>query len=206
MAENKAAPHSFVKDGVYYFIRRVPNDLRHHYTSPKISYSLRTRSVTVAASRAVRAAQKLDEYWYHLRISDSDLPGKHLLRMAGNGGFASSAPPMASTAAVTASVKLSEAVGIYLRLKGKGRPVTFQRSAERSCGYVIDVCSDKDITTYTKADANAFRGRLRLLEHALFDHADVEVGRGHGTLPDQFTPDTEPSLSLSAPRCLVARF
>lgn len=22
--------------------------------------------------------------------------------------------------------------------------------------------------------------RLRLLEHALFDHADVEVGRGHG--------------------------
>ena len=87
MAENKAAPHSFVKDGVYYFIRRVPNDLRHHYTSSKISYSLRTRSVTVATSRAVRAAQKLDEYWYHLRINDSDLPGKHMLRMAGNIGF-----------------------------------------------------------------------------------------------------------------------
>lgn len=52
---------------------------------------------------------------------------------------------MASTAAVAASVKLSEAVGIYLRLKGKGSPITFQRSAERSCGYVIDVCEDKDI-------------------------------------------------------------
>jgi hypothetical protein len=75
MAENKAAPHSFVKDGVYYFIRRVPNDLRHHYTSKKISYSLRTRSVTVASSRAIRAAQKLDEYWFHLRVNDSDLPG-----------------------------------------------------------------------------------------------------------------------------------
>ena len=49
MAENKAAPYSFVKDGVYYFIRRVPNDLRQHYTSSKISYSLRTRSVSVAA-------------------------------------------------------------------------------------------------------------------------------------------------------------
>ena len=149
MAENKAAPHSFVKDGVYYFIRRVPNDLRHHYTSPKISYSLRTRSVTVAASRAIRAAQKLDEYWYHLRINDSDLPGKHMLRMAGNSGLAPSALPMAPAAAVAASVKLSEAVSIYLRLKGKGRPITFQRSAERSCGYVIDVSGDKDITALT---------------------------------------------------------
>jgi integrase len=160
MAENKAAPHSFVKDGVYYFIRRVPNDLRHHYTSKKISYSLRTRSVTVASSRAIRAAQKLDEYWFHLRVNDSDLPGKHLLRMAGNSGLAPSAPLMASAAAVAASVKLSEAVGIYLRLKGRGRPMTFQRSAERSCGYVIDVCGDKDIAAFTKADANAFRDDL----------------------------------------------
>lgn len=45
MAKNKAAPHSFVKDGIYYFCRRVPNDLRHHHMSTKISYSLRTRSV-----------------------------------------------------------------------------------------------------------------------------------------------------------------
>ena len=160
MAENKAAPHLFVKDGVYYFIRRVPNDLRHHYTSSKISYSLRTRSVSVAASRAIRAAQKLDEYWYHLRISDSDLPGKHMLRIAANGSVAPAAPLMPSMAATTATVKLSEAVSTYLRLKGKGRPVTFQRAAERSCGYVIDVCGDKDIAAYTKADANAFRDDL----------------------------------------------
>lgn len=122
MAENKAAPHSFVKDGVYYFIRRVPNDLRHHYISSNISCSLRTRSVSVAASRAVRAAQKLDEYWYHLRINDSDLPGKHMLRMAGNIGVTPPTLPMPPAAAIAASVKLSEAVSIYLRLKGKGRP------------------------------------------------------------------------------------
>ncbi len=160
MAENKAAPHSFVKDGVYYFTRRVPNDLRHHYTSPKISYSLRTRSVSVAASRAIRAAQKLDEYWYHLRINDSDLPGKHMLRIAVDGSVAPAASLMSSLAATAATVKLSEAVSIYLSLKGKGRPITFQRAAERSCGYVIDVCGDKDIAAYTKADANAFRDDL----------------------------------------------
>ena len=159
MAKNKAAPHSFVKDGVYYFCRRVPNDLQHHYTSPKISYSLRTRSVVVAASRAQRAAQKLDEYWYHLRVKDSDLPGKHMLRLMQNGA-AVHPSALHVVAPKTATVKLSEAVGVYLRLKGQGRPVTFQRAAERSCGYVIDVCGDRDITAYTKADANAFRDDL----------------------------------------------
>lgn len=158
MAENKAAPHSFVKDGIYYFCRRVPNDLRHHYTSTKISYSLRTRSVTVAASRAQRAAQKLDEYWYHLRVQNSDLPGKHMLRLVQSGTAV--AAPTQAVALKTPSVKLSEAVGIYLKLKGQGRPITFQRAAERSCGYVIDVCGDRDITAYTKADANAFRDDL----------------------------------------------
>ncbi len=62
MAENKTAPPSFVKDGVFYFVRRVPKDLKPHYTSLKISYSLRTISASVAASRATRAAQQLDEY------------------------------------------------------------------------------------------------------------------------------------------------
>lgn len=44
MAEYKTAPHSFVKDGVFYFNRRIPKDIQHQYTSRKISYSLRTRS------------------------------------------------------------------------------------------------------------------------------------------------------------------
>lgn len=136
MAENKTAPYSFVKDGVYYFSRRIPKDLQHHYTSQKISYSLRTRSAAVASSRAIRAAQKLDEYWYHLRVKDSDLPGKHLLRMAQNANSAAGANVLAVPS--TETLKLSEAVAVYLRLKGQGRPVTFHRAAERSCGYVID--------------------------------------------------------------------
>ena len=56
--------------------------------------------------------------------------------------------------------RLSQAVRIYLHQKGKGRPVTFHRAAERSCGYVIDACGDKHLDAYTKADANAFRDAL----------------------------------------------
>ncbi|WP_199523193.1 DUF6538 domain-containing protein [Pararhodobacter sp. CCB-MM2] len=158
MAENKTVPHSFTKDGVYYFVRRIPSDLRHHYTSPKISYSLRTRSAPVATSRAVRAAQKLDEYWYHLRIQDVDLPGKHMLRRLQS--EQGPAVPSHGQQQTVDAITLSEAVGIYLRLKGVDRPITFHRAAERSCGYVIDVCGDRPITNYTKADANAFRDDL----------------------------------------------
>lgn len=158
MAENKTAPHSFVKDGVFYFVRRIPKDLKQHYTSSKISYSLRTRSASVAASRATRAAQQLDEYWYHLRVKDSELPGKHMLRLAQN---ANTAPGLlTASSSMEETVKLSEAVAIYLRLKGHDRSISFRRTAERSCGYVIDACGDKDITSYTKADANAFRDNL----------------------------------------------
>lgn len=81
MSANKSAPHTFTKDGVFYFVRRVPVELRRHYTSNRIAYSLRTRSTPVAAARAIRAASQLDEYWYHLRCQDAELPGKHMLRL-----------------------------------------------------------------------------------------------------------------------------
>lgn len=158
MPEYTSAPFTFVKQGVFYFSRRVPKDLSPHYTSSKIAFSLRTRSPVVAKSRASRAAQQLDEHWYHLRIHDFALPGKHLLRMGAAGQTGSALA--VSTQPTGDAPKLSEAVSIYLRLKGKNRPITFHRAAERSCGYVIDVCGDRNICSYTKGDANSFRDAL----------------------------------------------
>lgn len=154
MAYDNSVPFSFTKNGIYYFERRIPTDLRKHYETGKISYSLRTRSTRIAATRARRAADQLDEYWYFLRSRDVELPGKHRLRMAGSGHTAAAQEPL------TDAVTLSEAVSIYLKLKGKDRPVTFHRAAERSCGYVIDVAGDKDLRAYTKKDANTFRDAL----------------------------------------------
>lgn len=159
MAYDKSVPHSFTKNGIYYFERRVPNDLHRHYQCHKITYSLRTRSAHAAASRASRAAQQLDEYWYHLRIRDRDLPGKHLLRLQQSVGIGvNSHHPM--PVPEYGSVKLSEAVAVYLKLKGQDRPVTFHRAAERSCGYVIDACGDKGLLAYTRSDATRFRDAL----------------------------------------------
>ncbi|SMO94235.1 DUF6538 domain-containing protein [Ruegeria faecimaris] len=154
MAYDKSVPFSFTKNGIYYFERRVPRYLQRHYSSRKISYSLRTRSASVAASRASRAAHQLDEYWYYLRIRDIELPGKNRLRIAANTHSNPSNVPLADT------VTLSEAVAVYLKLKGADRPITFHRAAERSCGYLIDVAGDKDLRAYTKKDANSFRDVL----------------------------------------------
>ena len=157
MSETISRPFTFVKDGVFYFSRRIPKELRCHYTSSRIAFSLRTKSAKVAETRARKAADQLDEYWYHLRSLATELPGKHMLRQERMHKVDTAAQPVD---VYSSSVLLSEAVGIYLRLKGKGRPETFHRAAERACGYVIDTCGDKHLEAYTKADANAFRDAL----------------------------------------------
>lgn len=130
MAAYKSAPHTFIKDGVFYFVRRIPVDLQKHYTSRKIAYSLQTRSATVAAAQAIRACSQLDEYWFHLRAQDSQLPGRHMLRL--NSSKPVPSPQSGETPVNTAQPKLSECVATYVRLKGAGKPQTFQRAAERS--------------------------------------------------------------------------
>ena len=157
MSETISPTFTFVKDGVFYFSRRIPKELLRHYSSARIAYSLRTRSGKVAEARARKAADQLDEYWFHLRTQDAQLPGKHMLRM-GTAGIAGSSPT--SHVSSSSFVFLSEAVDFYLQQKGKGRPVTFHRAAERACGYVIDACGDKYLDVYTKADANKFRDAL----------------------------------------------
>lgn len=97
--------------------------------------------------------------------------------------------------AKSGSVKLSEAVAIYIRLKGKDRPVTLHRAAERACGYVIDTCGDKDLTAYSPADANNFRDAL--LAKGL---AGSSITRVFGTVRSAFNFATaEIGITVSNP-------
>jgi hypothetical protein len=92
MLETESVPFTFVTQGNFCFARRVPSDLSHHYNASRIMYSLRTRPAALATARAQRAAQQLDEHWYHPRIRDVDFPGKHLLRMSGQSSAAQPFP------------------------------------------------------------------------------------------------------------------
>ncbi|WP_420397935.1 DUF6538 domain-containing protein [Nioella sp.] len=45
MLETISPTFTFVKEGVFYFSRRIPKELRGHNTSTRIAYSLRTKSL-----------------------------------------------------------------------------------------------------------------------------------------------------------------
>ena len=79
MLTTKSNSYTFQKSGVWYFSRRIPADLRQHYRTGRIAYSLWTKSIRDARVRAMSDTAKLDRHWHILRISSDDLPGKHLL-------------------------------------------------------------------------------------------------------------------------------
>jgi integrase len=151
MLATKSNSYTFQKDGVWYFSRRVPADLRRYYRTGRIAYSLRTKSIRDARVRAMSDASKLDRHWHILRISSEDLPGKHLLADAVQ-------EPAAEASVDTHSLKA--AVAVYLRLKGNHRPTTFEVAVRRSCSYLIDCCGMKNLQDYLRSDATQFRDYL----------------------------------------------
>ena len=79
--QTKRVPYTFNNSGYYYFSRRVPTKLLSHYSYPRVVQGLPTRSDATAKPKALVAAAKRDEYWSHLRMIDSDLLNKQLLKV-----------------------------------------------------------------------------------------------------------------------------
>ena len=150
MLTTKSNSYTFQKSGIWYFSRRIPQDLKQHYKTGRIAYSLRTKSTRDARVRAMSDAAKLDRHWHILRISSGDLPGKHLLSDA----------VQELTAETSIDHSFKAAVAVYLRLKGNDRPPTFEAAVRRSCGYLIDCCGMKGLKEYVRSDATKFRDYL----------------------------------------------
>jgi len=72
--------------GNYYFVRRVPKDVSYHYSSDRISISLKTKSYNIALRARNSIAQKLEEYWLGLRLQNIDIPGIKLSHSAVSNG------------------------------------------------------------------------------------------------------------------------
>ena len=104
------------------------------------------RDSAVKASRSI--AQRLDNYWLSLRLSKLDIPALHLLR---------DKPLSAST---SSSMTLSEALELYLRLKGSNKDKVFHRGAERNIQSMIDVLGDRPVDEYASSDAASYRDYL----------------------------------------------
>ena len=146
--------HTYVRDGVYYYERRVPKDLERHYPRQKVVFSLRTKSVKIARSVAQSLTLQLDQYWSALRVQRGEkfalnLFPTEVLVLYGDGVRASHA-----------DVTLEQAKQIYLKHKGAGRPDTFHRAAERTTKYLSEAIGVKTIGKIQRTDAILFRDYL----------------------------------------------
>ena len=133
----------YQRDGVFYFQRDVPVDLRHHYPHKKVAFSLRTRSPSLAQRGAASIATKLDADWFSLRIN----------RIA-------NADINQSVVGKDNSPSMTEALQIYLHLKSGKKPQTFATGATRNVDYLVVAIGNKPLDAYTTIDAGKFRDWL----------------------------------------------
>ena len=74
-------------------------------------------------------------------MSNIDIPGLHLIRNNFQIEINSSC------------MKLSEALEVYLKLKGVNKDKAFYRCAKRNIKYVIDLLGDRPLDSYSSSDA-----------------------------------------------------
>ena len=67
MLRTTEVPYVYSRDGIFYFTRRIPNDLKGYYRCPRLVLSLRTKSLRAAKTKSTTLAAQLDEQWRDLR-------------------------------------------------------------------------------------------------------------------------------------------
>jgi hypothetical protein len=137
--------HTVCRDGIFYYHRRVPLDLMEHYGKTKLCFSLRTKSRAAAFRAASSISQKLDDYWMGIRLQHLDIPALAVVREA---------------AKPTCKTKLSDALQLYLRLKGQDKSKTFSQTTDRAYRYAVECLRNKPLDAYSSADAGIFRDWL----------------------------------------------
>ena len=139
--------HTVCRDGIFYYHRRVPLDLMEHYGKTKLCFSLRTKSRAAAFRAASSITQKLDDYWMGIRLQQLDIPALAVVR---------------DMAKPTCKTKLSDALELYLRLKGVDKSKTFAQTTDRAYRYVIECLGDRALDAYSSSEAASFRDWLLL--------------------------------------------
>lgn len=155
-----STPYTFVREGYFYYSRRVPSDLTWHYSYPRIVKALRTRSPQKARMLSVTASSQLETYWTQLRLLRGDVFGSNLVKPLDG-----SVNPLRTSIPVqvgrqSGGPTLLDALDVYLTQRGKGRPKSFEVTARRACGYVIEVSTNKALADYDRSDALRFRDWL----------------------------------------------
>ena len=146
MSNKCVANHVLLRNATYYFLKRVPTDLKDYYSVKRLCFSLKTKSYSSALRITKSVLQRLEDYWLGIRLQKMDIPAIHLVKSENK---SDDSTPI-----------LSDALDLYLRLKGKGKDKTFVRTANRNIEYIIKVLGNRAIKTYSTNDAGKFRDWL----------------------------------------------
>ena len=146
MVDHLRVKYTFKKRDVFYFTKRVPKDIRSHYTRDRIIICLKTKSDASATRACKSLIQKLEDYWLSLRLTQFNIPAQHLIKS--DNSFTSDAP------------LLSVALEVYFKMKGNGRDEVFFRTGARNINAVINLLGDRPIDEYSTSDASALRDHL----------------------------------------------
>ena len=138
--------HVLLRNETYYFLKRVPYDLKEYYSVKRLCFSLKTKSYSSALRITKSVLQRLEDYWLGIRLQKMDIPAIHLVKA--NDNIDDSSP------------LISDALDLYLKLKGEGKDKTFIRTANRNIEYIIKVLGNKNIKSYTSKEASKFRDWL----------------------------------------------
>lgn len=149
MVYTSSPDYLYRRNGIYYFTRNVPSDLKTRFNKKRVVVSLHTRSAARAQKSAMALSDRLDRYFESLRLERFHLQELGLK-------FSVSADVDADIAGVT----ISEALSLYIRLKGIGRDRLFRRTAERNIGYLIECLGDARISNIKPNDGGKFRDEL----------------------------------------------
>jgi integrase len=119
-------------NGIFYFQRRVPKDVRSHYKSHAIACSLKTRSRRIALRAASSLSLQLEEYWMDLRVNQ--LTSIHCQKLK------------ISPDRTVSGVSFMKAKDLYLKLKRQPRLIKRIQSAcmdmNNNLRWVIALVSD----------------------------------------------------------------
>ena len=146
MSNKCVSNHVLLRNETYYFLKRVPTDLKDYYSVKRLCFSLKTKSYSSALRITKSVLQRLEDYWLGIRLQKMDIPAIHLVKSENK---SDDSTPI-----------LSDALDLYLRLKGKGKDKTFVRTANRNIEYIIKVLGNRAIKTYSTNDAGKFRDWL----------------------------------------------
>jgi integrase len=145
----RSPDYLYCRNGIFYFTRNVPSDLKSRFNKNRVVVSLHTRSITRAQKSASALSDRLDRYFESLRLErfHSQELG---LKFDANVVTVSDEP----------EVTVADALQLYVRLKGAGRGKVFTRTAERNVSYLIECIGETSLSDIKPTDAGKFRDHL----------------------------------------------